>query len=238
MPHKSKLASKEKVKIVQDILAGKLTVGNISRRLGICKSTVKAWIRLYETEGETGLIPQKRNRVYPQNLKLSAVGDYLCGLGSLGQICAKYKIKTREILRKWIKLYNSHEEFRTFWGGSRMTKTRNTTQCERLDIVHYCLANNKDYGKTAIKYNVSYQQVYTWVRRFKEMGYAGLEDRRGKRSGTLPSRTPEEALRDKVAQLERKNFDLRMENAVLKKLQELERRDALALQETKGNTKR
>lgn len=44
--------------------------------------------------------------------------------------------------------------------------------------------------------------------------------------------------RDKVAQLERKNFDLRMENAVLKKLQELERRDALALQETKGNTKR
>lgn len=119
-----------------------------------------------------------------------------------------------------------------------MTKTRNTTQCERLDIVHYCLANNKDYGKTAIKYNVSYQQVYTWVRRFKEMGYAGLEDRRGKRSGTLPSRTPEEALRDKVAQLERKNFDLRMENAVLKKLQELERRDALALQETKENTKR
>ena len=38
-----------------------------------------------------------------------------------------------------------------------------------------------------------------------------MEDRRGRRAGTLPSRTPEEELRDRIAQLERKNFDLEME---------------------------
>ena len=43
--------------------------------------------------------------------------------------------------------------------------------------------------------------------------------------GSLPSRTPEEELRDKIAELERKNHDLQMENDLLKKVRELERRD-------------
>ena len=57
------------------------------------------------------------------------------------------------------------------------------------------------------------------------MGWKGLEDRRGRRVGSLPSRTPEEELRDKIAELERKNHDLQMENDLLKKVRELERRD-------------
>lgn len=57
------------------------------------------------------------------------------------------------------------------------------------------------------------------------MGKAGLEKRRDKRAGSLPSRTPEEALRDKIAELERKNLDLQMENDLLKKVREIERRD-------------
>jgi len=57
------------------------------------------------------------------------------------------------------------------------------------------------------------------------MGMAGLEDRRGRRVGTQPSRTPEEELRDRIAQLEHKNEDLQMENDLLKKVRELERRD-------------
>ena len=57
------------------------------------------------------------------------------------------------------------------------------------------------------------------------MGVEGLQDRRGKRIGSLPSRTPEEAMRDRIAELERKNLDLQMENDLLKKVRELERRD-------------
>jgi hypothetical protein len=56
------------------------------------------------------------------------------------------------------------------------------------------------------------------------MGEAGLEDRRGHQAGTLPSRTLEEELRDQIAQLKRKNYDLEMENALLKKVKELKRR--------------
>ena len=69
----------------------------------------------------------------------------------------------------------------------------------------------------ALKYQCSYQQVRNWVKRYEEMGWKGLEDRRGRRVGSLPSRIPEEELRDKIAELERKNHDLQMENDLLKK---------------------
>ena len=79
-------------------------------------------------------------------------------------------------------------------------------------------------GGRALKYDCSYQQVRNWVIRYEKMGQAGLEDRRGRRIASLPSRTPEEELRDKIAELERRNLDLQMENDLLKKVRELERR--------------
>ena len=73
-----------------------------------------------------------------------------------------------------------------------MKKARNTTLDERLKIVTDCLANDKNYGAMALKYDCSYQQVRNWVIRYEKMGQAGLEDRRGRRIASLPSRTPEE----------------------------------------------
>jgi len=56
-----------------------------------------------------------------------------------------------------------------------------------------------------------------WVKKYEEMGEAGLEDRRGHRIGSQPSRTPEEELRDRIAELEHRNKNLQMENDLLKK---------------------
>ena len=85
-----------------------------------------------------------------------------------------------------------------------MRKAKKTTLDERLKIVTDCLANDKNYGAMALKYGCSYQQVRNWVKRYEKMGQAGLEDRRGRRIASLPSRTPEEELRDKIAELERR----------------------------------
>ena len=105
-----------------------------------------------------------------------------------------------------------------------MSKARTINSEERLKIVQECLLNDKDYGAMALKYKVSYHQVRNWVKKYEEMGSAGLEDRRGRRTGTLPSRTPEEELKDKIAQLERDKQYLQMENDLLKKVKELKRR--------------
>jgi transposase-like protein len=105
-----------------------------------------------------------------------------------------------------------------------MIKKRDTTLAERLAITLDCIRGNCNYAEIAHKYQVSYQQVYKWVKKYRALGEAGLEDRRGRRAGTMPSRSPEEELRDRIAQLERENLDLEMENALLKKVKELERR--------------
>ena len=61
-----------------------------------------------------------------------------------------------------------------------MAKSRKTTLDERIDIVGYCIANNKDYGKAIEQYGVSYQQIYEWVRKHEKSSPDGLSDHRGK----------------------------------------------------------
>lgn len=76
------------------------------------------------------------------------------------------------------------------------------------------MGTGSNYGETAQKYNVSYQQVYTWVKKFKAQGEAGLEDRRGKRTAAQTARNPEEELKIRIAQLEHENYMLKMERCL------------------------
>ncbi|MDU6522142.1 helix-turn-helix domain-containing protein [Clostridium sp.] len=61
-----------------------------------------------------------------------------------------------------------------------MTNGRKTTYEERIEIVSFCIAKAHDYNLTSNKFNVSYQQVYTWVKKYNKNGYNALVDRRGK----------------------------------------------------------
>lgn len=104
-----------------------------------------------------------------------------------------------------------------------MTKGRSTTLDERIEIVSYCLANGKDYGATIEKYGVSYQQMYSWVRKYEEKGLDGLIDKRGKRK-PVEEMNEIERLKLENKMLRAENKQKEMEIAVLKKLQEIERR--------------
>lgn len=98
-----------------------------------------------------------------------------------------------------------------------------TTLDERIEIVSYCIANGKDYGKAIERYGVSYQQIYTWVRKHEEYGVNGLFDRRGKRKDES-SMTEVEKLRAELRITQAKLKNAELENDVLKKLDEVERR--------------
>ena len=227
MSRKSKIDPAEKVKMVERVLADEIGVVEAARLTGVDKASIRRWCNLYLSEGPTALMAQPNNKVYSQELKLQAVHEYLDGTSSQEEIAKKYHLRSSRQLSDWIKVYTTHGEIksRASGGGSYMRKARSTTPEERLSIVQDCLANNKNYGAMALKYQCSYQQVRNWVKRYEEMGSAGLEDRRGRRAGTRPSRTPEEEMRDRIAELERRNRDLQMENDLLKKVRELEMRD-------------
>ncbi|MBF7807442.1 MULTISPECIES: helix-turn-helix domain-containing protein [Clostridium] len=104
-----------------------------------------------------------------------------------------------------------------------MTNGRKTTYEERIEIVAFCISNNDDYQATADKFNVSYQQVYTWVRKYKANGYEELIDRRGKRKDT-DEITESDKLSAQLKLIEAENRRLKMEIDFLKKLKEVERR--------------
>jgi transposase-like protein len=224
---KAKYSVEEKLAWVKRILSNEITPSQAAKMSGINDMAIIDWLRLYEVEGIQGLVSQSHNRSYPVELKRMAVEEYLAGGISLRQICKKYKVRDIHLLREWIKRYNSGKSFgRKMSGGSRMKKARKTSQEERIQIVKACMERGFDYGATALEYKVSYHQVYTWVQKYKELGEAGLEDRRGKRTASQTPRTEIEELRIKIAQLEHEKYMLQMERDVLKKLDEIERRDA------------
>ena len=124
-------------------------------------------------------------------------------------------------------MYNNGEDFsqRKMSGGSRMKTSRKTTKEERIQIAKECIANDCNYGVSAIKHSVSYQQVRSWVQRYKELGEAGLEDRRGRRKVDQEPRSEIEKLQIENERLKHELYMTKMERDLLKKVKELERKD-------------
>lgn len=225
MAHKGRLPVEDKVRIVEEYLSGARGPSEFMQKYGIRGQTLHEWVRLYKMRGVTGLVPSPKFRRYSPATKLQAVLEYLSGGSSQRKICLKYDISDRKMLRNWVKRYNSHEDFMHPNSGGEiyMAKGRKTTLQERVEIVSCCIANNKDYGKAVEQYGVSYQQIYGWVRKYEKEGAEGLLDRRGKSKAHAPM-SEVEKLRAQLKLKEAENRRLHMENDVLKKLEEVERR--------------
>ena len=224
MSKRRKINAEEKLRIVRACIKGETSVCAAATQLGVNHHTVNDWIRLYETEGIEAFLPRRGKREYAPALKGAAVKDYLSGRDSLRGICKTYKIRSTRQLRDWIKVYNGHKDFKKQTGGSCMTKGRETTQAERIAVAKACLVNGKNYGEVAISYNVSYQQARSWTLKYIEGGEAALEDRRGQRKMDQQPRTELEQAQIEIEQLKHKLKMLEMENRLLKKLEEIERR--------------
>ena len=87
---------------------------------------------------------------------------------------------------------------------------RKTTIEERKEIVEYCINHKRNYKDTATLFDVSYSQVYSWVKKYDLNGEDALSDKRGHHKAD-----------DEVDELER----LKRENARLKR--QLKEKDML-----------
>ena len=218
MLRRAKYTVEEKARAAERYNCGEVSAAEIASELGMGKrggNTVREWAAAYRESGIDGFHLKKGNSSYTAEEKLEAVEEYLQGRGSISKICRKYNIASTYTLRQWIKVYNSNRELRDYDPKPEVyvAMRKKTTKEERQEIVAYCLEHGKDYKSTAAKYEVSYSQVYQWVRKYEERGEEGLEDRRGKRKSD-----------EEMDELER----LRWENLRLKaKLQESERLNLL-----------
>lgn len=99
---------------------------------------------------------------------------------------------------------------------------RKTTIEERKEIVEYCINHNRNYKDTAALYDISYSQVYSWVKKYDVNGEESLIDKRGHH------KTDDEV--DELERLRRENLRLKrqleekdMLTELLKKVKEFER---------------
>ncbi len=213
------------LKSLEDIESGRTYVSEIARELGVDERSVRTWRKQYRTMGASSFEPRERNKAYTKEQKLDAIEAYRRGEGTLEEVSYRRGISSSTQLYNWIKKYNGHEEIRDYdpKGDVYMTKGRATTIEERIEIVNWCKAHDQSYKLTAERYQVSYGQVYAWVAKYRTKGEAGLTDERGHRKPE-ETLTAEEKQAREMKRLQAEIEWLKMENEVLKKVKEVERK--------------
>ncbi len=225
MGRKSQFTKEEKIKIVQRYDSGDGSQETLGKEISVDSKTIKNWIDRYHAYGESAFDEKVNNSSYTKEFKQKVVLAYLNGEGSYRQLAIRYNISSHAIIIRWIKEYNNPEGLKDYCpkGDVYKMKSRKTTQDERIEIVKYCLDHDKDYKLTAESFNVPYANVYSWVKKYIEKGNEGLGDKRGHHKSddevdeiTLLKRQLERAERERDIAL--------MENRLLKKVEEIERR--------------
>lgn len=221
--NKKEYSAEEKYDILKEYAVTKKSVREFLKEYNISAYSFYEWKEEYENQGFQGL-KRKARTAYTKETKLAAINMYLSGKYSLKQVSRKYNISDKTLLRSWISKYNSHKEINSTPKelDKSMAESRKTTLEERIEIVRYCIMNSNDYKETAQRYNVSYSQVYTWVKKYKKDQEAGLKDNRG-RKALETCITKEKQLEIDNRAYKEKIKRLEAENALLKKLQEIER---------------
>jgi len=207
--------------------------------LQLSKSKFRLKVLQYKEHGIDGITSSKRNNHYSKKFKCSVVEEYLNGGVSLVDLAVKYNIPSVSTVSDWILKY-------TEGNGSKRNsskpevytmKARKTTHEEKIKIVKDYFKNNLSYTEAAEKHNISYNNIYSWVQKYKKHGPDGLIDGRGRRKPDV-IQTDEEKIKTELAALKARNEYLETENAALKKLKEVERELMLRKQGMRQNTKR
>jgi transposase-like protein len=222
MSRRPKLPVEVKMEIVERYLQGEAP-SRLCQIYGFHDETLRVWVKKYQENGVAGLTHHRKNRSYTSEFKEQVVQEYLSGLGSELDLALRYGVPSRKTVSSWIKDYNNHVALKSHLGGRAcMTKGRKTTLTERIEIVEHCINHQFDYTQTALQFQVSYSQVYAWVKKYNERGVAALKDNRGK-GKSLEDMNDLERLQAENKLLKAKARQLEMENDVLKKIEELER---------------
>ena len=238
MSRTPKFSKETKIKAIKAYRTGSRTVLEIANDLESDSTNIRRWIRNYESMGEQAFDDKPRNRAYSKAFKLEVIKAYLDGKGSYRDLAKQFQLTSDELVRTWVSKYNRHNEIKAYApkGSVYMAKSRKVSYEEKLEIVKWTIEHNHEYKLAAEKFEIAYSQVYNWVRKYNAEGEAGLKDERGKRK-SVENLSEIEKLKREVELLRRRNERLEMEAEVIKKFQEIERRDILTRSAKKPNTK-
>ena len=203
MSRKARFSPQEKEQACIDYIERNRSRSEICSELHISTRTIQDWSAIYNKYGVAGFAKKPQNRSYSKQFKIEIVEKYIRGEASSIELGNQYDISS-SLLRSWIRMYNANIELKDYNPKQEVYMAearRKTTKEEREKIVEYCLNNNRDYKNTAVKFDVSYSQVYNWVRKYDACGLEGLTDKRGHH------KTDDEV--DELERLRRENLRLK-----------------------------
>lgn len=222
---KNKYSIELKIEIAKAYLDGKGSYYSLAHKYNVGRKSVEVWVQKYREHGESAFYKKPGNAKYSSEFKMMCVEKVLSGVGSVDDIVAKYNISARSVLLSWISKYNANIELKNYDPKREVYMAearRKTTIEERKKIVQYCIEHNRDYKGTASIYDVSYSQVYSWVKKYDANGEEGLVDKRG-RHKTDDEVDEFERLRRENLRLKRQLKEKDMVVELLKKVKEFER---------------
>ena len=179
MGRKSKISNELKIELVKRVLSGEASIKSLAKEYNIAKSSLMTWKKKYVEIGEESIMVGDKNRRYSREIKEKAIKSYLNNEGSLFDICKKYDIASVSGLNYWIRDYRRSMDAN---GNYTVVKKHIRKSIDaKVEAVVFCQNNNYDYNLTIKKFGVSYQQIYSWVKKYEKGGVDALVDNRGKR---------------------------------------------------------
>lgn len=181
MGRKSQYSKELKLDTAKQYLNHEGSYFSLGKEVGTSKSVISDWVSKYKEYGDNAFDVSNTNASYTKEFKEKVVLAYLNGEGSYLERAIKFNIASHSIIIGWVKSYNSHMELKDYLPGGNvyMTKSRKVSKVERLEIVKYSMEHDLDYKASAKVYEVSYANLYNWVKKNKELGEEGLGDNRG-----------------------------------------------------------
>ena len=157
-------------------------------------------------------------------LKKQVVNEYISGKGSYSTIAKKHGLDRSQV-RRWAAAYKAH-------GDKALMRSRQSNSYSfefKLAAVEIYLTSELSYLDLAVQLNINNPStLVAWVKRYRNGGLDALKPRKKGR----PSRMTDDATKsktkvstsdkvvgfenEKIKQLEEENYQLRLENAVLK----------------------
>ena len=216
------LSASQKLNLIQLYQESKISEFAFSKLHNLSEGSLREWIRLYDAFGLEGLSRSKVHQSYSSEFKNEVVQAYLSGEGTLKELTARFKLRSKTQLRSWISKYNGNEELRSTGAATRRIPmaSRKTTFEERIEIVTYAMEHNRNYTEASQKFQVSYQQVRSWVLKVDAGGFESLRDGRGRKKSE-DELSENEKLRLENKRLRAELNAQRIQNDLAKKLQEI-----------------
>ena len=170
---------------------------------------------------------------YSFEFKLKVVNDYLSGVGGYRFLTDKYHVKDRKQIRNWV---NAYKEF----GVAGLQRKRQNSAYDskfKLNAVNLYLTSEKSYREVANQLGINNSAlVARWVLDYRQKGeFAFVQKPRGRprKEGSVSQSKPKKSneerseLERQLAEAQKENLYLRVENEYLKGLRRLRREQAM-----------